>query len=105
MRLSTYSLALLAGLLALSCNRENTREPALSPSKDDCVMQFTLVRKASTKSILPDGIENRLDNAFVLLTSEDGYFRYQYFDFTQNPQISSIEWRMPAGRDYTLYAV
>ncbi len=105
MRLSTYSLALLAGLLALSCNRENAREPALSPSKDDCVMQFTLVRKASTKSILPDGIENRLDNAFVLLTSEDGYFRYQYFDFTQNPQISSIEWRMPAGRDYTLYAV
>ena len=105
MRLSSYSLALLAGLLALSCNREEARDPSLSPSKEECVVHFTLERKASTKSILPADIENRLDNAFVLLTSEDGYSRYQYFDFKQTSQSKSVEWRMPAGRNYTLYAV
>ncbi len=105
MRLSFYSLALLTGLLALSCKQEDVREPSLSPSQEDCVVHLTLERKTGTKSILPADIENRLDNAFVLLTSEDGYSRYQYFDLSQNPQGKSVEWRMPAGRDYTLYAV
>lgn len=105
MRLSSYSLALLAGLLALSCNREDAREPSLSPAEEECVVHFTLKGEDGTKSILPADIENRLDNAFVLMTSEDGYFRYQYLDLRQNPQGKSVEWRMPAGRDYTLYAV
>ena len=105
MRLSSYSLALLAGLLALSCNREDAREPSLSLAEEDCVVHFTLKGEDGTKSILPADIENRLDNAFVLMTSEDGYFRYQYLDLRQNPQGKSVEWRMPAGRDYTLYAV
>ena len=42
MRLSSYSLALLAGLLALSCNREDAREPSLSPAEEECVVHFTL---------------------------------------------------------------
>lgn len=105
MRLSTYSLAFLTGLLALSCNREKVRDPSINLSKEECVVHFTLKKGTDTKSILPAEIENRLDNAFVLMTSEDGYSRYQYFDFTQNPQSNSVEWRMPAGRDYTLYAV
>lgn len=105
MRLSTYSLAFLTGLLALSCNREKVRDPSINPSKEECVVHFTLKKGTDTKSILPAEIENRLDNAFVLMTSEDGYSRYQYFDFTQNSQTNSVEWRMPAGRDYTLYAV
>lgn len=105
MRRSIHSLFFLTGLLALSCSEEIAHDDSLNPSGEDCVVQFTVERKAPTKSILPGDIENRLDNAFVLVTSQDGYSRYQYFDFTQNPDSKSVEWRMPAGRDYTLYAV
>lgn len=102
MRPSSYFLAFLAGFLSFSCNREEAREPT---AKEECTVHFTLEREAHTKSILPSDIENRLDNAFVLLSSEDGYFRYQYFDFTSASQGPSVEWRLPAGMDYTVYAL
>ena len=93
--------ALLTASLVLSCSREVPSDSA----QQECVVRFTVEREAATKSVLPSGIENRLDNAFVLLTSEDGFSRYRYFDFTQSSQGNSVEWRMPAGRNYTLYAV
>ena len=49
MRLSFYFLALLTGLLALSCKQEDVREPSLSPSQEDCVVHLTLERKTGTK--------------------------------------------------------
>lgn len=105
MRLSIPIIAALLGILSLSCKRDISQEFVPSPSGEECVVSFTLEKRPVTKSILPSDIENRLDNAFVLLMSEDGYSRYQYFDFTQPSQESSVEWRMPAGKVYNLYAV
>lgn len=94
----------LLGILLPACNLE-TPFPENLVSPEECTVNVTVGQEPLTKSILPSGIENRLDNAFVLVTGADGFSRYKYFDFTSAQQSPSVNWRMPAGRDYTVYAV
>ena len=92
------------GIPFLACTRE--APSALEhPAEEECLLKLTLVRESATKSILPSGMEERLDNAFVLLLGENGFSRHQYFDFTSASPSPSVEWEMPAGQDYTVYAV
>lgn len=99
-----YIHLILLGALLLSCHRESSA-PESCAAGEECVVSLTVGREPVTKSILPAGIENRLDNAFVLILSQDGYSRYQYFDFTSASQPNTVDWRLPAGRAYTVYAV
>ena len=65
-----------------SCQQEvPMEEEALSPGQEACTVSITLGKEPLTRSILPYDIENRLDNAFVLIQGRDGFFRYRYFDF------------------------
>ena len=89
-----------------SCQQEvPMEEEALSPGQEACTVSITLGKEPLTRSILPYDIENRLDNAFVLIQGRDGFFRYRYFDFTSASQSPSVDWRLPAGMDCTVYAV
>ena len=99
-----YKTMALLGILLPACNLEPS-SPESPVSREDCTVCVTVGQAPFTKSTLPSGIENRLDNAFVLVTGADGFSRYKYFDFTSAHQSSSVDWRMPAGRDYTVYAV
>lgn len=92
------------GIPFLACTREapSAVEP---PSEEECLLRLTLVREPVTKSVLPSGLEDRLDNAFLLLLGENGFSRHVYFDFTSASPSPSVEWKMPAGQDYTVYAV
>ena len=99
-----YKTMALLGILLPACSLE-TSSPEKPVSEEDCTVSVTVGQAPLTKSILPFGIESRLDNAFVLVTGADGFSRYKYFDFTSAQQSSSVDWRMPAGRDYTVYAV
>ena len=89
-----------------SCQQEvPMEEEALSPGQEACTVSITLGKEPLTRSILPYDIENRLDNAFVLIQGRDGFFRYRYFDFTSASQSPSVDWRLPAGMECTVYAV
>ena len=89
-----------------SCQQEvPMEEEALSPGQEACTVSITLGKEPLTRSILPYDIENRLDNAFVLIQGRDGFFRYRYFDFTSASQSPIVDWRLPAGMDCTVYAV
>lgn len=92
------------GLPFLACTREAPSAPE-QPLEEECLLQLTLVSEPVSKSILPSGMEDRLDNAFVLLVGENGFSRHRYFDFTSASPSPSVEWKMPAGQDYTIYAV
>ena len=99
-----YMIMGMLGILFLACSREKT-SPESPSSQEECILSLTVDKEPVTKSILPSGIENRLDNAFVLIMGGNGYSRYKYFDFTSASQPTSVDWRMPAGQDYTVYAV
>jgi hypothetical protein len=99
-----FKLLVWLGFSFPACTREAPSAPEL-PSEEECLLQLTLVRESATKSILPSGMEDRLDNAFVLLMGENGFSRHQYFDFSSASPSPSVEWKMPAGQDYTIYAV
>ena len=103
MRLNHLIIGML-GILFLACAREKP-SPDSPLSQDQCIVSLTVGKEPVTKSILPSGIENRLDNAFVLIMGANGYSRFKYFDFTSASQSSSVDWSIPAGQDYTVYAV
>lgn len=96
-----YKTMALLGILFPACNLA----PESPVSPEECTVSVTVGQEPFTKSILPSGIETRLDNACVLVIGADGFSRFKYFDFTSVHQSPSVDWRMPAGRDYTVYAV
>ncbi len=93
------------GLLALAACVREVQAPESPPWPDKCLVSLTVGREGVTKSILPSDIENRLENAFVLIMGSGGYFRYQYFDFTSASPSASVDWLLPTRMDYTIYAV
>lgn len=104
MKLITRVLAALCLIVPAACYQEtpSAEEPLREQA---CTVSLTLEKEPLTRSILPSDIENRLDNAFVLIQGSEGFFRYRYFDFTSASEASGVDWRLPAGMDYTVYAV
>jgi len=100
-----YRMLTLLGLMTLAACVHETPSPDSPPEPEKCLVSLTVSKEAVTKSILPSDIENRLENAFVLIMGSGGYFRYQYFDFTSASPSSSVDWLLPSRMDYTIYAV
>lgn len=104
MKQITRILAALWLSFLASCHQE-VPTPGESPLAEECTVSLTVGQEPLTRSILPSDIENRLDNAFVLIQGSGGFFRYRYFDFSSASQSPSVDWRLPTGKDYTVYAV